>query len=145
MAATLERRGFAVRTHVDGEATRGGIIEAYERLIAETPDGSTEPVVVYYSGHGGRSLLDENIRVVGINPGPVENDRMTSRLKEQAKQKFGDESRWRELIKNYPRGRAASSREIADMMAFLASDRSAYTTGVIVTIDGGLTASGGGM
>jgi len=31
------------------------------------------------------------------------------------------------------------------MMAFLASDRSAYTTGVIMTIDGGLTASGGGM
>jgi hypothetical protein len=28
------------------------------------------------------------------------------------------------------------------MMAFLASDRSAYTTGVVVTIDGGLTAGG---
>ena len=41
-----------------------------------------------------------------------------------ARQQFGDENRWRELIKNYPLGRAASPREIADMMAFLASDRS---------------------
>ena len=39
--------------------------------------------------------------------------------------------------------RAAHPREIADMMAFLASDRSAYTTGVVVTIDGGLSASPG--
>ena len=33
-------------------------------------------------------------------------------------------------------GRAARPREIADMTVFLASDRSAYTSGVIVTIDG---------
>jgi NAD(P)-dependent dehydrogenase (short-subunit alcohol dehydrogenase family) len=64
------------------------------------------------------------------------------RLKEVARQQFGDANRWRELIKNYPLGRAASTREIADMMVFLASDRSAYTTGVVVTIDGGLTAGG---
>jgi NAD(P)-dependent dehydrogenase (short-subunit alcohol dehydrogenase family) len=70
---------------------------------------------------------------------------MTTRLKENAKQKFGDETRWRELIKNYPRGRAASPREIADMMAFLASNRSGYTTGVIMTIDGGLTSGGAAL
>ena len=59
MVATLERRGFEVRRHIDGDATRSGIIAAYERLIAETPVGSTEPVVVYYSGHGGRNQLDD--------------------------------------------------------------------------------------
>ena len=47
-----------------------------------------------------------------------------------------DESRYGELMKNFPQGRAAKPREIADMMAFLASDRSGYTSGVIVTIDG---------
>ena len=33
-------------------------------------------------------------------------------------------------------------QEIADVMLFLASDRSAYTSGVIVTVDGGLSARG---
>jgi hypothetical protein len=39
-------------------------------------------------------------------------------------------------------GRAATPREIADTMVFLASDRSSYTSGVVMTIDGGLCATG---
>ncbi|HEX2593532.1 MAG TPA: SDR family oxidoreductase [Rhizomicrobium sp.] len=88
---------------------------------------------------GGRSLQD-NIRVVGINPGPVETDRIVSLMKRQAETQFGDESRYPEMMARFPLGRAAKPREIADMMAFLASDRSGYTSGVIVTIDGGISA-----
>jgi NAD(P)-dependent dehydrogenase (short-subunit alcohol dehydrogenase family) len=43
----------------------------------------------------------------------------------------------------YPLGRPAKPREIANVMLFLASDRSAYTTGVIVTVDGGISARSG--
>ena len=35
--------------------------------------------------------------------------------------------------------RAASVREVADLFAFLASPRSAYTSGTIITVDGGIT------
>ena len=84
---------------------------------------------------GGRSL-HHGVRVVGINPGPVQTDRIVSLMKTRAKTQFGDESRYGELMTNFPQGRAAKPREIADMMAFLASDRSGYTSGVIVTIDG---------
>jgi NAD(P)-dependent dehydrogenase (short-subunit alcohol dehydrogenase family) len=38
-----------------------------------------------------------------------------------------------------PFGRPATTDEIAAMVIFLASDLSAYTSGTIVTIDGGLT------
>lgn len=88
---------------------------------------------------GGRSLQD-NIRVVGINPGPVETDRIVSLMKRQAETQFGDESRYPEMMARFPLGRAAKPREIADMMAFLASERSGYTSGTIVTIDGGISA-----
>jgi NAD(P)-dependent dehydrogenase (short-subunit alcohol dehydrogenase family) len=91
----------------------------------------------------GGSSLDDNIRVVGINPGPVETDRIVTLMKTQAQIRFGDDSRYRELMAKLPRGRAAAAREIADAMAFLASDRSAYTSGVIVTIDGGICARAG--
>ncbi|MGM4966630.1 SDR family oxidoreductase [Tardiphaga sp. 1201_B9_N1_1] len=91
---------------------------------------------------GGKSLKD-NIRVVGINPGPVETERHITLMKTRAKAQFGDENRFRELQQGLPLGRAAKPREIADMMTFLASDRAGYTTGVIYTVDGGYSAGWG--
>jgi len=91
---------------------------------------------------GGKSLAD-NIRVVGINPGPVGTDRHITRLKARARQQFGDESRYKELQRGLPLDRPAHAREIGDLMAFLASDRSGYTSGVIFTVDGGISAGWG--
>jgi len=91
---------------------------------------------------GGKSLAD-NIRVVGINPGPVGTDRFVSIFKTRAMHQFGDENRYQEFQKGMPLGRPAHAREIGDLMAFLASDRAGYTSGVIYTVDGGLTAGWG--
>jgi NAD(P)-dependent dehydrogenase (short-subunit alcohol dehydrogenase family) len=60
-------------------------------------------------------------------------------MKKRAIEQWGDESRYTELMEAYPLGRPASVREVADLFAFLASPRSAYTSGTIITIDGGLT------
>jgi NAD(P)-dependent dehydrogenase (short-subunit alcohol dehydrogenase family) len=87
---------------------------------------------------GGKSLED-GIRVVGVNPGPVDTDRIYKLLKRRAVDWYGDEARWPELLERYPLRRPAKVREIADMMVFLASDRSAYTSGAIITIDGGIS------
>jgi NAD(P)-dependent dehydrogenase (short-subunit alcohol dehydrogenase family) len=88
---------------------------------------------------GSQSLADK-VRVVGINPGPVATDRIVTLMKTQARNRLGDEGRYVELMARFPLGRAAAPREIADAMLFLASDRSAYTSGVIFTVDGGLSA-----
>lgn len=85
----------------------------------------------------GCRSLDDNVRVVGVNPGPVDTDRIRTLMRRKAIDVLGDESRWEEFFETMPRGRPAHVREIADMIAFLASDRSAYTSGTIVTIDGG--------
>lgn len=87
---------------------------------------------------GGHSL-DDNIRVVGVNPGPVATDRIYNMLKKRAKTMFGDESRYKELEARYPLGRPAYLEEITDLIAFLASDRSGYTTGTVFTVDGGIS------
>ena len=80
------------------------------------------------------------VRVIGINPGVIATERMTTRLRARADKELGDAEKWEELIdKNYPPGNAA---HIGDMVAFLASDRSANTTGTIITIDGGSSARG---
>jgi len=80
----------------------------------------------------------DGVRVVAINPGPVATDRHITLTKKAALDKFGDENRWQELTQNLPFGRAATPEEIAAMAAFLASDLSAFTTGTVITIDGGL-------
>jgi NAD(P)-dependent dehydrogenase (short-subunit alcohol dehydrogenase family) len=90
---------------------------------------------------GGRSL-DDGIRVVGINPGPVATDRMLKIMRTKAIDMLGDESRWEELFDKYPGKRPATARECADLVAFMASPRAAYITGTIVTIDGGIAARG---
>ena len=78
------------------------------------------------------------VRVVGINPGPVATERHVMLTKLEAKNRFGDPERWQDLEKALPFGRAATPEEIAAMAAFLASDLSGFTTGTIITIDGGL-------
>ena len=88
---------------------------------------------------GGRSL-DHGVRVVGVNPGPVDTGRMETMLRKRAGAELGDEHRWRELLARFPAGRAATAREVGDLIAFCASERAAYLSGCIVTIDGGITA-----
>ena len=79
----------------------------------------------------------DGLRVVGINPGPVATERMERQLCFRATEELGDAERWRELTGRMPFGRAATPEEIGDAVAFLASPRSGYTTGTILTIDGG--------
>lgn len=51
MTAGLGRWGFVSTACVEGQACRAGILDAYERLIADArPE---DAIVVYYSGHGG--------------------------------------------------------------------------------------------
>jgi len=90
---------------------------------------------------GGQSA-SVGVRVVGVNPGPVATERLIGLMQTEAQKRFGDPSRWRELEKGFPFGRAATVEEIAATVALLASDLSSYTTGTIVTIDGGMVNRG---
>ncbi len=85
---------------------------------------------------GGTAPRD-GLRVLGINPGPVMTGRLVTLMRTRAQDRFGDAERWRELMQGHAFGRAAKPEEIGWMAAFLASDRSGYTTGSIITIDGG--------
>lgn len=83
----------------------------------------------------GAASTRDGIRVVGINPGKIETERLIDLTRAMAARDLGDPERWRELLDtDFPAGKPA---HIGDMVAFLASDLSANTTGTIITIDGG--------
>jgi NAD(P)-dependent dehydrogenase (short-subunit alcohol dehydrogenase family) len=88
---------------------------------------------------GSRSV-DHGVRVVAINPPGTRTDRMTTLLRSQAEQKWGDPERWRELTTHLPFGRPAEPDEVADLALFLASDRASYISGVVMTLDAGQAA-----
>ena len=85
---------------------------------------------------GGDSMND-GIRIVALNPGPVETERLIALTRGSAAEKLGDAERWRELWQALPEGRAATIEEIANMAVFLASPCSSYTSGTVITVDGG--------
>jgi len=85
----------------------------------------------------GKGAPADGLRVMAINPGPVETDRLVMLRRAEAQEKFGDPERWRDLTVGMPFGRAATPREIANAVAFLASPASAYTNATVLTIDGG--------
>ena len=134
----MTRRFYALMA-----ARRSGVIINILGAAGENPDFD------YVAGSSGNASLmaftramsgtapRDNLRVVGINPGPVMTERLITLNRHRAQQAFGDPEKWQDLLKDYAFGRAAKPEEIGSMAAFLASDRAGYTTGTIVTIDGG--------
>jgi NAD(P)-dependent dehydrogenase (short-subunit alcohol dehydrogenase family) len=84
----------------------------------------------------GGDSMDYGVRVVGINPGQIETDRLRTRLQKKARDAFGDATRWKELLKN-PMGQP---QEIADLVAYLASPRASFISGTVITADAGRAA-----
>ncbi len=133
--AAMKKRGGGVIINILGVAG--------ERLEPGYIAGSTgnAGLMAFTKTMGAASPAD-NIRVVGINPGPIATERLETIMQKRAQNLLGDLSRWREMYKPLPFGRAGKPEEIAHMVAFLASDLSAYTTGTVVTIDAGAASKG---
>lgn len=107
------------------------------------------PVASYIAGTMGNASLmalsralgsespSSGVRVVGVNPGATETDRQVVRWRARAEKELGSAERWRELTTGFPFGRLGTVDEVANMIVFLCSDLSSYTTGTVVTVDGG--------
>jgi hypothetical protein len=134
------------RVYAGMKERKNGVIvniigSAGEKLDAAYIAGSTANagLMAFTRALGGASHAD-GVRVLGINPGPIATDRLTSLYKQRAETLLGDANRYTELFKNMSFGRPGTPQEIAAATLFLASDKSAYTSGCILTIDGGLSA-----
>jgi NAD(P)-dependent dehydrogenase (short-subunit alcohol dehydrogenase family) len=82
----------------------------------------------------------EGIRVNAVAPGSVDTPMMQYALSQA-----DDPAALRREVGNmHPLRRMAEPREIAEVVAFLASDRASFVTGAVYVVDGGLTIPLGG-
>ncbi len=75
-----------------------------------------------------KELARKNITCNAIAPGFIDTN-MTDAMSEEAKN---------EVIKNIPLRRLGTPEDVAELVAFLASEQASYITGQIISVDGGL-------
>jgi NAD(P)-dependent dehydrogenase (short-subunit alcohol dehydrogenase family) len=76
-----------------------------------------------------RELGPDNIRVNCVAPGLVQTDITGDKLTDAMRA---------DIIKGIPLGRLGEARDVAGIYLFLASDLSAYVTGAVIDVNGGM-------
>jgi NAD(P)-dependent dehydrogenase (short-subunit alcohol dehydrogenase family) len=121
-----------------------GVIINIAGLAGERPDANyiagscANAALIMFSRSLGGDSIRHGVRVLAVNPGPVETEKHIADTMRLAKEKFGDETRWRDVMSGLPMRRAATTDEVSGMVAFLASDHASYISGSSILIDGGL-------
>ncbi|HYX65993.1 MAG TPA: short-chain dehydrogenase/reductase [Burkholderiales bacterium] len=77
----------------------------------------------------GKGSREHGVRVLGVHPPATRTDRIVTLMKASAKAKFGDESRYTELM-----GNVIEPSQVADMVCFLASPKAGQLSGVVVNL-----------
>ncbi len=121
----------------------GGVIVNVIGLAGENYDAGyiagsagNASLMAFTRGVGSRSI-DHGVRILGVNPGAVDTERIRTLFATKAEAELGDSDRWPEYFAGLPLGRPATVEEVASVVVFLASDRASYLSGIIVTVDGG--------
>jgi len=113
---------IASTSGLTGNWNQGAYVASKHGLV-----GLTKSIALDYAA--------KNIRANAICPGFIETERST----QFSKLNRGED--WREnKLREIPLGRFGQVEEVASLAAFLASDDSAYISGVAVPIDGGTAA-----
>jgi 3-oxoacyl-[acyl-carrier protein] reductase len=113
---------------------KGGTIVNLTSVVGEMGNAGQAAYAAAKAGQIGltktiaRELASRNIRVNAVAPGFIDTD-MTSGLPEAAKAK---------MFEGIPLARLGTAQEVADCVAWLASDKASYVTGEVVRVNGGM-------
>jgi NAD(P)-dependent dehydrogenase (short-subunit alcohol dehydrogenase family) len=129
------RQGYGVIIHVSSIQRR---LPLYEATLAYA---AAKAALTTYSKGLSKEVGPKGVRVNTISPGFIETEAATALIRRLAEQQDLDENGAREglmqSLGGIPVGRPGRPEEVAELAAFLLSDRAASIHGAEYTIDGG--------
>jgi 2-keto-3-deoxy-L-fuconate dehydrogenase len=130
-----------IRAYLPGMIENGGAsiinMSSVASSVIAVPNrfsyGASKAAVIGLTKSVAADFIKQGIRCNAVCPGTVESPSLEQRMRDQ-----GDyETARAAFIARQPMGRIGTAEEIAALVVHLASDESAYTTGVAHVIDGG--------
>jgi acetoacetyl-CoA reductase len=127
---------FNVTRHViDGMVERGwgrviniSSVNAVRGQFGQTNYASAKAGILGFTKSLAQEVVRKGVTVNAISPGYVQTE-MVMAIREDVRQK---------IVSEIPAGRLAMPEEVADAVAFLASENAAYITGTNLAVNGGL-------
>jgi NAD(P)-dependent dehydrogenase (short-subunit alcohol dehydrogenase family) len=127
MLGHMKERGRGVIVNVIGMA---GEKPSFEYVCGATANAG---LAAFTKGVGQKST-QFGVRVVAVHPPATRTDRIIALMRNVAKQKYGDESRVDEVVKDGTFGKLIEPERVGDTVAFLASDRAAHLSGIVLNL-----------
>lgn len=94
----------------------------------QTNYSASKAGIIGFTKSLAKEVGSRNILVNAIAPGFIKTD-MTDKLKDEIKE---------EIEKNIPLKRLGTTKDVANLVKFLASEDSSYITGQVINVDGGM-------
>lgn len=94
----------------------------------QTNYSASKAGIIGFTKSLAKEVASRNILVNAVAPGFIETS-MTDVLKEEVKQ---------EISKNIPLKRMGTTKDVANLVKFLAGEDSSYITGQVISVDGGM-------
>lgn len=117
----------ALRSSSCGAIVNIASIAAYRYTVPHVPYATAKAGVVAFTRDLAVELAPDRIRVNAVAPGPIATE-MLGKLTQEELGRAG---------KHYLLGRLGKPEDIAEAVAFLASDRASYITGATLPVTGG--------
>lgn len=127
LPAMLENGGGSIiNTSSIASASKGIVSRCIYSATKAAVTGLTKSIAADYVGQG--------IRCNAIAPGTIDTPSLGDRINAAA----DPAQQRRDFIARQPMGRLGTAQEVANLVLFLASDESAFITGQLHTVDGGV-------
>jgi 3-oxoacyl-[acyl-carrier protein] reductase len=111
-----------------------GVKVSYWEIAPGAANAAGQNLTLSLASQYGR----DNISFVAVNPGPVRTERWTGLVKAMARDmNLPFEEADKAAPSSIPLGRIAECDEVANLVAYLASDLAFFVNGTMIEIDGG--------